>query len=83
MAYPKMTDMNNVKEQIKNWFLLTQKLEALAQEDKDFLNLVTEAEEELESEEYYLLGEVSTFVNDLESAITENYDSMVEYWKEH
>lgn len=75
--------MNNAKEQIKNWFLLTQELEALAQEDQDFLNLISEAEEELESEEYYLLGEVSSFVNDLESAITENYDSMVEYWKEH
>lgn len=73
----------NTKEKIKNWFLQTQELEALAQEDHDFLNLVTEAEEELESEEYYLLGEVSSFVNDLETAITENYDSMVEYWKEH
>lgn len=73
----------NTKEKIKNWFLQTQELEALAQEDHDFLNLVSEAEKELESEEYYLLGEVSSFVNDLETAITENYDSMVEYWKEH
>lgn len=73
----------NTKEQIKKFFKLAQELEALAEEEQDFLELVAKAEEELDDEEDYLLCDVVSFVNDVKSAIKDGYDSLVDYWEEY
>ena len=61
--------MNMTKEQIKAFFLMAQELEAAAEEEENFLDLITEVETELDSDEDYLLCDVVSFVSDLDSAI--------------
>lgn len=75
--------MNMTKEKIKVFFLMAQELETAAEEEENFLDLITEVETELDSEEDYLLCDVVSFVNDLDSAIKECYDSLVDYWEEY
>lgn len=75
--------MNMTKEKIKSFFLMAQELEAAAEEEENFLDLITEVETELDSEEDYLLCDVVSFVNDLDSAIKDGYESLVEYWEEY
>lgn len=68
------------KEQIKAFFRIAQDLQELATEgDDDFLALVSEAEAELDEEEDFLLGDVIRFASDVQSAIEEGYDSLVDY----
>lgn len=68
------------KEQIKVFFRIAQDLQELATEgDDDFLALVSEAEAELDEEEDFLLGDVIRFASDVQSAIEEGYDSLVDY----
>lgn len=75
--------MNMTKEKIKAFFLMAQKLEAAAEEEENFLGLITEVETELDSEEDYLLCDVVSFVSDLDSAIKDGYESLVDYWEEY
>lgn len=68
------------KEQIKAFFRMAQGLQELATEgDEDFLALVSEAEAELDEEEDFLLIDVIRFASDVQSAIEEGYDSLVDY----
>lgn len=76
------TMMNMTKEKIKSFFLMAQELEAAAEEEENFLDLITEVETELDSEEDYLLCDVVSFVNDLDSAIKDGYKSIIDYWED-
>lgn len=68
------------KEQIKAFFRMAQDLQELATEgDDDFLALVSEAEAELDEEEDFLLGDVIRFASDVQSAIEEGYDNIIDY----
>lgn len=68
------------KEQIKAFFRMAQDLQELATEgDDDFLALVSEAEAELDEEEEFLLIDVIRFASDVQSAIEEGYDNLVDY----
>lgn len=79
MRISEIRDMNT-KEQIKAFFRMAQDLQELATEgDDDFLALVSEAEAELDEEEDFLLGDVIRFASDVQSAIEEGYDSLVDY----
>lgn len=70
----------NTKEQIKSFFKMAQDLQELATEgDDDFLTLVSEAEAELDEEEDFLLGDVIRFTTDVQSAIEEGYDNLIDY----
>lgn len=70
----------NTKEQIKSFFKMAQNLQELATEgDDNFLALVTEAESELDEEEDFLLGDVIRFATDVQSAIEEGYDNLIDY----
>lgn len=70
----------NTKEQIKNFFKMAQDLQELATEgDDDFLALVSEAESELDEEDDFLLGDVIRFCSDVQSAIEEGYDNLIDY----
>ena len=75
--------MNMTKEKIKAFFLMAQELEAAAEVEENFLGLITEVETELDSEEDYLLCDVVSFVSDLDSAIKDGYESLVDYWEEY
>ena len=75
--------MNMTKEKIKSFFLMAQELEAAAEEEENFLDLITEVETELDSEEDYLFCDVVSFVSDLDSAIKDGYESLVDYWEEY
>ena len=55
---------------------MAQELEAAAEEEENFLGLITEVETELDSEEDYLLCDVVSFVSDLDSAIKDGYESL-------
>ena len=74
--------MNMTKEKIKVFFLMAQELETAAEEEENFLDLITEVETELDSEEDYLLCDVVSFVNDLDSAIKDGYKSIIDYWED-
>lgn len=70
----------NTKEQIKSFFKMAQDLQELATEgDDNFLALVTEAESELDEEDDFLLGDVIRFATDVQSAIEEGYDNLIDY----
>ena len=62
---------------------MAQELEEAAEEEENFLGLITEVETELDSEEDYLLCDVVSFVSDLDSAIKDGYESLVDYWEEY
>lgn len=72
-----------IKSKLKTFFSLAQELESLAEENENFLSLVEEAQSELDTEEDYLLYDVVSFVNDLDSAIKEGYESIIDYWDEY
>lgn len=72
-----------IKSKLKTFFSLAQELESLAEENENFLSLVEEAQSELDAEEDYLLYDVVSFVNDLDSAIKEGYESIIDYWDEY
>lgn len=74
--------MNMTKEQIKAFFLMAQELEAAAEEEENFLDLITEVETELDSDEDHLLCDVVSFVSDLDSAIKDGYKSIIDYWED-
>lgn len=68
------------KDKIKSFFLLAQELQALATEgDENFFKLVKEAEAELDEEEDFLLCDVIRFSSDVQSAIEEGYDNLIDY----
>lgn len=70
----------NTKDQIKSFFKMAQDLQELATEgDDNFLALVTEAESELDEEDDFLLGDVIRFTTDVQSAIEEDYDNLIDY----
>ena len=73
---------NMTKEKIKAFFLMAQELEAAAEEEENFLDLITEVETELDSDEDYLLCDVVSFVSDLDSAIKDGYKSIIDYWED-
>lgn len=74
--------MNMTEEKIKSFFLMAQELEAAAEEEENFLDLITEVETELDSDEDYLLCDVVSFVSDLDSAIKDGYKSIIDYWED-
>ena len=74
--------MNMTKAKIKSFFLMAQELEAAAEEEENFLDLITEVETELDSDEDYLLCDVVSFVSDLDSAIKDGYKSIIDYWED-
>lgn len=79
MRILEIRDMNT-KEQIKAFFRMAQDLQELATEgDEDFLALVSEAEAELDEEEDFLLIDVIRFASDVQSAIEEGYDNLIDY----
>ena len=74
--------MNMTEEKIKSFFLMAQELEAAAEEEENFLDLITKVETELDSDEDYLLCDVVSFVSDLDSAIKDGYKSIIDYWED-
>ena len=74
--------MNMTEEKIKSFFLMAQELEAAAEEEENFLDLITKVETELDSDEDYLLCDVVSFVSDLNSAIKDGYKSIIDYWED-
>lgn len=79
MRIIEIRDMNT-KEQIKAFFRMAQDLQELATEgDENFLALVSEAEAELDEEEEFLLIDVIRFGSDVQSAIAEGYDNLIDY----
>lgn len=76
--------MDSTKNKIKAFFSMTQELQELATEgDDDFLQKVIDVESELDEETDFLLCDVIRFCSDVQSAIEEDYDSLIDYMDDH
>lgn len=71
----------DTKEKIKKFFLLAQELQAEATEDEaeNFLELVKEAESEMDADEEFILEDVVRFSSDLKEAIAHGYSNLIDY----
>ena len=83
MNSKKRTNMDRTKEKIKLFFKKAQELQELATEgDEDFLQKVIDVGSELDEEDF-ILCDVIRFASDVQSAIEEDYDSLIDYMDDH
>jgi hypothetical protein len=68
-------------EKIKKFFLLAQELqtEATEGEGENFFKLIKQAESEMDADEEFVLSDVVRFACDVQDAIEEGYESLVDY----
>ena len=77
-------NMDRTKDQIKSFFKMAQELQELATEgDDDFLHKVIDVESELDEDDDFLLCDVIRFASDVQSAIEEDYDNLIDYMDDH
>lgn len=76
------TNKEELKEKLKNLFILTQEVERLSECEENFISIINEAESELDEEEDFNLLDAEIFLCDCVDARNKNYYNLIDYWEE-